>query len=77
MNEHLHNEPARKARRRRLRREATDAERRMWRVSRARRMAGLKLFRQYGVGPYILDFCCPERRLAIEVDGGQHGDAQG
>ena len=40
-------------------------------------MAGLKFFRQYSVGPYILDFCCPERRLAIEVDGGQHGDVFG
>ena len=35
-------------------------------------MASLKFFRQYSVGPYILDFYCPERRLAIEVDGGQH-----
>jgi very-short-patch-repair endonuclease len=40
-------------------------------------MAGLKFFRQYGAGPYILDFYCPERELAIEVDGGQHGDAYG
>jgi len=37
-------------------------------------MAGLKFFRQYSAGPYILDFYCPERRLDIEVDGGQHGD---
>jgi len=40
-------------------------------------MADLKFFRQYNVGPYILDFYCPERRLAIEVDGGQHGDLYG
>jgi very-short-patch-repair endonuclease len=43
----------------------------------SRRMAGLKFFRQYSVGPYILDFYCPERRLAIEIDGGQHADVLG
>ncbi len=77
MNEHLYNDPARKTNRRRLRKEATDAERRIWSLLRARRMAGLKFFRQYGVGPYVLDFYCPERRLAIEVDGDQHADARG
>ena len=40
-------------------------------------MAGLKFFRQYSIGPYILDFYCPEQRLAVEVDGGQHADARG
>jgi len=40
-------------------------------------MAGLKFFRQYGVGPFILDFYCPAQRLAIEVDGGQHADVYG
>jgi len=40
-------------------------------------MAGLQFFRQYGVGPYILDFYCPEQRLAVEVDGGQHADVYG
>jgi very-short-patch-repair endonuclease len=40
-------------------------------------MAGLKFFRQYGAGPYVLDFYCPERRLAIEIDGGQYADLYG
>lgn len=40
-------------------------------------MAGLKFFRQYSIGPYIIDFYCPERRLAIEVDGGQHANLYG
>jgi very-short-patch-repair endonuclease len=39
-------------------------------------MDGLKFFRQYGIGPYVLDFYCPERRLAVEVDGGQHADVR-
>jgi very-short-patch-repair endonuclease len=38
-------------------------------------MAALGFSRQYSVGSYILDFHCSERKLAIEVDGGQHADA--
>lgn len=32
----------------------------------------MKFFRQYSIGPYILDFYCPTLKLAIELDGGQH-----
>jgi len=46
----------------------------MWRYLRNKQVFGLKFFRQYGVGSYILDFYCPELRLAIEIDGGQHND---
>jgi very-short-patch-repair endonuclease len=77
MNKYPYNEPSTKLDRRRLRKNVTDAERKLWNILRSRRMAGLKFFRQYGAGPYILDFYCPERRLAIEVDGGQHADAYG
>ena len=42
---------------------------------RNRYFLGLKFFRQYGVGRYILDFFCPECRLSVEIDGGQHADA--
>jgi len=37
-----------------------------------RRFYGMKFFRQYSAGPYILDFYCPKLKLAIELDGGQH-----
>jgi len=77
MSGHLYNDPARKTERRRLRKNATDAEVKLWSILRDRRMAGFKFFRQYGVGPYVLDFYCPERRLAVEVDGGQHAEAHG
>ena len=77
MDKHLYNDPSRKEDRRRLRKDATDAERKLWSILRNRQMAGLKFLRQYSVGPYILDFYCPERRLAIEVDGGQHADIRG
>ena len=56
----------------RLRREATDAERALWRRLRARQLAGAKFRRQHQLGPYILDFYCAELKLAIEIDGAQH-----
>ena len=58
----------------RLRREATDAERRLWRHLRDRRLGGLKFRRQVTIGPFIADFACVERRLIVEADGGQHGE---
>ena len=77
MKKYLYNDPSTKLDRRRLRKNTTDAERKLWNILRSRRMAGLKFFWQYGAGPYILDFYCPERRLAVEVDGGQHADVYG
>ncbi len=37
--------------------------------------SGLKFRRQHGIGPYIVDFYCPEQSLVIEVDGDSHADA--
>ena len=67
-----YNSPHQKNRRRILRRNQSDAERLIWHYLRSKQFYGLKFFRQYGIGLYILDFYCPERRLAIEIDGGQH-----
>ena len=50
----------------------TDAERRLWYRLRAHRFAGIKFKRQVLVGPYIVDFVCFERKVVIEVDGGQN-----
>ncbi|MCW5725434.1 MAG: DUF559 domain-containing protein [Maricaulaceae bacterium] len=50
----------------------TGAERRLWWLLRARRLLDCKFRRQVPIGPYIVDFACVERRLAIEADGGQH-----
>ena len=55
-----------------LRRESTDAERRLWRHLRDRGVQGHKFRRQHPFGAYILDFYCAERSVVIEVDGGQH-----
>jgi len=55
-----------------LRKRATDAEQLLWRHLRARQMEGLKFRRQQPIGDYIVDFVCFERRIVIELDGGQH-----
>jgi len=55
-----------------LRRHMTDAEGALWCRLRSRRLCGYKFRRQHPIGPYIVDFLCPARRLVVEVDGGQH-----
>jgi len=57
---------------RRLRKEATEAERVLWESLRGRRLQGLKFLRQYPIGPFIADFCCRDRRMIVEVDGEIH-----
>ena len=59
---------------RRLRRDATRAERRIWSFLR-QRPAGLKFRRQHPIGPYVADFACPDARLVIELDGPSHLEA--
>jgi very-short-patch-repair endonuclease len=60
------------SRARRLRRQSTDAELKLWNHLRARSLDGSKFVRQQPIGPYYVDFVCRERRLVVEVDGGQH-----
>jgi len=55
-----------------LRKNQTDAERKLWRRLRARELCGFKFRRQYPIAPYIVDFICVEKRLIVEIDGGQH-----
>ena len=59
---------------RKLRKHQTDAERHLWFYLRGRRLGGYKFRRQYQVGPYILDFICLKKKLAIELNGGQHNE---
>ncbi len=49
----------------------------LWRALRARRFAGFKFRRQHLVGDYILDFYCADAKLAVELDGSQHGHPEG
>jgi very-short-patch-repair endonuclease len=57
---------------RQLRRKMTDAERLLWSVLRNRRFAHFKFRRQVPIGSFIVDFVCFDRRLILELDGGQH-----
>jgi very-short-patch-repair endonuclease len=54
---------------------ATQHERLLWRHLRNRQLQGWKFRRQHPVDRYIIDFYCPEARLAIELDGGGHNFA--
>lgn len=60
---------------RKLRREQTPAEARLWSVLRNRGL-GVKFRRQYQVGPYYPDFACVEYKLIVELDGGHHAEEQ-
>ena len=73
----LENLPEKMAQRKYLRSHGTPAEGAMWRILRNRQVHGLRFRRQYSVGPYILDFYCPELRLDIELDGNQHYQQNG
>ncbi len=66
-----YNDPKFKARRKELRHNETPEEKLLWDKLRGKNL-GYKFSRQYSAGPYILDFFCSEKRLAIELDGFQH-----
>ena len=57
---------------RKLRKNPTDAEKVLWKHLRLRQVEGHKFRRQQPLGPYIVDFVCLDRKLIVEVDGGQH-----
>jgi very-short-patch-repair endonuclease len=61
---------------RRLRRDATEAEKALWLRLRNRGFEGLKFRRQVPFGRYALDLFCEELQLVIELDGGQHADLE-
>jgi len=60
------------ARARSLRRHLTPAEKILWRELRGRRFASLKFRGQYTFGPFILDFCCVQLSVVVELDGETH-----
>ena len=57
---------------RELRGRATEAEKTLWFQLRGRRIEGFKFRRQQPIGKYIVDFVSFERKLIVELDGGQH-----
>jgi very-short-patch-repair endonuclease len=56
-----------------MRRAMTPAEMRLWQRLKKPGIEGCRFRRQTPIGPYIVDFFCPEHRLIVEVDGDQHG----
>ncbi|HET9135353.1 MAG TPA: endonuclease domain-containing protein [Candidatus Kapabacteria bacterium] len=74
MPEAFNNRSSLKEKRRALRREPTRAEAELWNGLRNNRCGGYKFRRQHSLGPFIVDFYCPEVHLAVEVDGVTHDD---
>jgi len=60
-----------------LRRDPTEAERALWKHLRMRQLDGFRFRRQQPLGRYIVDFACLEKRLVVELDGGQHSEQVG
>jgi len=57
-----------------LRKNSTAAEVKLWEMLKSRKMDGIKFRRQHSIGNYIVDFCSPEKKLIIELDGAPHGE---
>ena len=66
------NAAGQKETRKALRNNMTPAESALWCALRGRGLDGMKFRRQQGIGPFVLDFYCPEHRLGIELDGSSH-----
>lgn len=60
---------------RKMRKQMTDAELKLWNEVRAHRLMGLSFRRQMPISGYIVDFACPAKKLIIELDGSQHARA--
>jgi very-short-patch-repair endonuclease len=57
---------------RQFRKRATPAEAALWERLRNKKLAGFKFVRQFHVERYIVDFCCREQKLVVELEGGIH-----
>ncbi len=59
-----------------LRKNMTKQERILWQFLRKKSINNLKFRRQYPIGKYIVDFICNEKKIIIEIDGGQHNEVK-
>ncbi|WP_131871988.1 MULTISPECIES: endonuclease domain-containing protein [unclassified Bradyrhizobium] len=64
----------RRAAAKKLRENTTPHERMLWRALKDLPMDGSHFRRQAPIGPYVVDFFCPAKRLIIELDGGHHNE---
>jgi len=74
-NKPLINKSKQKTIRQFLRNNQTDAEAVLWRYLKGKEL-GVKFIRQFGIENYIVDFCCRNKKLIIEIDGGVHNDLE-
>ena len=61
---------------RKLRKEQTPQESKFWSMVRNHRFYDLEFKRQYPMGDYIVDFICREKKIIVELDGGQHNELE-
>lgn len=73
----IHNKPELIKFRKALRNKGTSAEATSWKCLQRKQLGGFKFRRQHSVGNYILDFYCPEKKIAIELDGALHFTSEG
>ncbi|HBH84416.1 MAG TPA: cytosine methyltransferase [Bacteroidales bacterium] len=73
-NKTLFNRKGLKSFRSSLRNRSTSSEVAFWEMLKSRKLDGRKFRRQYSIGYYIVDFCCPSEKLIIELDGDSHGE---
>ncbi len=57
-----------------MRKQLTPAEAALWEALRKHRLSGMHFRRQHAIGRFVLNFCCPAKKLVIELDGEIHAD---
>jgi isoleucyl-tRNA synthetase/very-short-patch-repair endonuclease len=73
---HSTRNPIAMARAEELRKNPTEVEKKLWEILSGKKVEGHKFRRQQSIGDYIVDFVCMEKRLVVEIDGGQHAESQ-
>jgi very-short-patch-repair endonuclease len=76
VNFHLSNRKELKPLRLSLRKRSTSTEAALWEMLKSKKLDCVKFRRQYCIGYYIADFCCPSEKIIIELDGNPRGDYQ-
>ena len=74
INRNLFNRKELKPLRSSLRKKSTSAEAALWEMLKSKKLDGKRFRRQYSIGNYIADFCCPSEKLIIELDGDPNGE---
>ena len=68
----IYNRPPQKRLRQYLRKNSPEAERMLWASLKGSQLLEYKFRRQQGIGQYVVDFYCPAKKIAIEIDGARH-----